>query len=267
MRWVGFGNARRKTLAMAVTAILVELACGAPARSEDPSPQGNPGAASRGAENLNAIPLPGWIADNSDAWTKDRAAYQESCATTEVRKEIEYLDKLNAYDHAFLKTTQSYVGEGATKRESLEMTGKLRNDIAMFDILSARLQALPPCVDAAASSAKAPVAETDAPVNATPSTAVAPENSKAPTAEGESGRLVINFDNRLAALTPSGIRAVNEAVARDRKGESVQITIEGCTAEAAKSSGSVCGRRLMSLKDILLDRGVRNPKRLLADYQ
>ena len=80
-------------------------------------------------------------------------------------------------------------------------------------------------------------------------------------------RLVIRFDNRVAALTPSGIRAFDQAVSAARSGRQIQIAVEGCEAKADFANGSPCARRLLSLKQMLAENGVRDPKRLLADIR
>jgi len=78
---------------------------------------------------------------------------------------------------------------------------------------------------------------------------------------------VIRFDNRVAALTPSGIRAFDQAVSAARSGRQIQIAVEGCEAKADFANGSPCARRLLSLKQMLAENGVRDPKRLLADIR
>jgi hypothetical protein len=77
-------------------------------------------------------------------------------------------------------------------------------------------------------------------------------------------RLVIRFDDRLAALTPSSIRAFTEAVADVKSGKPVQLAIEGCDANADFSSGAPCARRLRSIEHRLKQAGVQDPKRLFA---
>jgi hypothetical protein len=109
---------------------------------------------------------------------------------------------------------------------------------------------------AAATTPPAPVAP--------PSPAPAPPQTAAASST-ESDRLVIRFDDKVAALTPSGIRAFNEAVAAAKSGKSVQLTIEGCDANADFSRGSACAKRLYSLENRLAETGIKNPKRLFVD--
>jgi hypothetical protein len=91
----------------------------------------------------------------------------------------------------------------------------------------------------------------------------------APTAPAgdSSPRLIIRFDERVAALKPSGIRAFDEAVAALRGGKKVQIGIEGCDSGADFSDGSPCARRRSTLIAMLAGSGVRDPKRALADLR
>lgn len=81
-------------------------------------------------------------------------------------------------------------------------------------------------------------------------------------------RFTIRFDDRIAALTPGGIRSLDEAVTAIRAGEKVALAIEGCDAAADHSDGSPCARRTMSLRQLLAQRGVASPRRLIvADAQ
>jgi hypothetical protein len=81
-------------------------------------------------------------------------------------------------------------------------------------------------------------------------------------------RFTIRFDGRLAALTPSGIRALDEAVTAIQAGDKVKIAIEGCGGDADYIDGSACARRAMSLRQLLAQRGVASPRRfLVADVQ
>jgi hypothetical protein len=85
------------------------------------------------------------------------------------------------------------------------------------------------------------------------------------TEPAERDRIVIRFDNRVAALTPSGIRAFDGAVNALRAGKTVQIAIEGCEPGADFTNGSPCARRLATLKQMLADNGIRDAKKLLAE--
>jgi hypothetical protein len=77
-------------------------------------------------------------------------------------------------------------------------------------------------------------------------------------------RIAIRFDDRMPALTPSGIRAFNEAVNALRSGQSIELAIDGCDAGADFSNGSTCARRRWSLAEMLAAAGIRDTKRLLA---
>jgi len=267
MGWFGFAAARGGALAMVAAIVFVESVNVPVARSEDLPPGSSAPAANLKPEN--PIPLPGWIADHSDGWAKERLAYQQKCRTDEVKDEINYLNNLDTYDHQLIKMTQNYMTDGATKRDGLVMTSKLRNDIATIDILAARLQALPACAAAEAPPAIADADSTDPAANATTSNTVATTGGEAPPSAvlpNSPRRIMVRFDDRLPALTPLGRRAVEEVVAAVNKGEDVQLAIVGCEAEDVRLPGSVCYRRLASLTALLADRGVRNPKRLFTDY-
>jgi hypothetical protein len=181
--------------------------------------------------------------------------------------------------------------------------GTLRHDIGVIDALVAQLQLLPPCngspappatkaaaiapeptppaqtsaqsgteplPQAAAEPATTASAKTAEPAPPEPAAAAAstpPAQTAAapPASPAASDRLVIRFDDKVAALTPSGIRAFNEAVAGAKSGRPVQLAIEGCDASADFSRGSACARRLYSLENRLESAGVKNPRRLFAD--
>jgi hypothetical protein len=99
-----------------------------------------------------------------------------------------------------------------------------------------------------AATPSAPVA---APVTPPP-VAPAPETTQTAAATApplaDSDRLVIRFDDKVAALTPSGIRAFSQAITAAKSGKPVQLAIEGCDANADFSSGTPCARRLYSLE-------------------
>jgi hypothetical protein len=180
----------------------------------------------------------------------------------------------------------------------------LRRDIVVIDALVAQLQLLPPCAGSpappttkavaigrepmpSAQKASAPSAAAAPPQAAAeaattvstkgaepkgaepgpPPTAPAPEATQpaAPASPSESDRLVIRFDDKVAALTPSGIRAFNKAIAEAKSGKPVQLGIEGCDANADFSSGAPCARRLSSLENRLKEAGIKNPNRLFGD--
>jgi hypothetical protein len=250
-------NAQRGAIAALIA--LAGLAGMPVTRAETLSPLEKSPPSNSNSKNL--IPLPGWITDHSAQWTKDRAAYQKQCQTEEVKAEIDYLKNIDSHDHQLMIMTRTYANDSATKGDLLELTGKLRDDIATLDILAEQLRALPEC----------PAAEVNptAPASAvtTSDNAATPDNEASSTgAHPESARrIVVRFDDRLPALTPQSIRALDEAIAAMRKGERVQFAIEGCAAGAAKQTDSVCARRVSSLMGLLFARGVPNPKGLLAD--
>lgn len=69
----------------------------------------------------------------------------------------------------------------------------------------------------------------------------------------------IRFDDRLAALSPSGIRELEAAAAALRGGAKVEVEIDGCDATADFSDGSTCARREMSVAHLLAARGAMPP--------
>jgi hypothetical protein len=85
-----------------------------------------------------------------------------------------------------------------------------------------------------------------------------------PPANDGTTRLAIRFDDRLAALTPTGIRTLDRALDATFNGKKVLLTIEGCDADADFPSESVCTRRVKALIRLLAENGVRNPKTLIA---
>jgi len=128
------------------------------------------------------------------------------------------------------------------------------------------------------SEAAGPVAPVPVPAPAatppTPPTAaaspIALPSAPAPTAATASQadtpqRVVIQFDDRLPALTQAGIRAFRAAVDAARSGKKPEIAIEGCDAKANFSNGSQCARRRASLEALLAQNGVHDPKSLFAD--
>jgi opacity protein-like surface antigen len=86
------------------------------------------------------------------------------------------------------------------------------------------------------------------------SPAVAREGGSA----GSVARFTIRFDERLAALTPLGIRALDQAVGAIRAGQRVEIAIEGCGAD-----GPACARRAIAVRQLLAERGVSAPRRFV----
>jgi hypothetical protein len=68
------------------------------------------------------------------------------------------------------------------------------------------------------------------------------------------------------ALTPSGIRAFDQAVGAVRSGRMIEIAIEGCDAGGDFSNGSTCLRRVRSIARRLAENGVRDPQRLISEF-
>jgi len=113
----------------------------------------------------------------------------------------------------------------------------------------------PAAVTAAPASPIASAAAT--PLTAPPATHNAASTSSSRSADGGSlQRFTIRFDDHLAALTPSGSRAFDKAVALARAGQKVEIMIEGCELGADFSDGSPCARRSRSIKHLLIERGI-----------
>jgi hypothetical protein len=235
------------------------------------------------------LPPPGWIADHHDTWPQEHPVYLEVCREPAVVDEIRFMNRIIGHDEHLIEVTQSYLddmakahGDAATRRVELAMATleNLRGDIAAAENLARWLQGLPACpapasVTAAsggsAESVQAPspaAGSTEASGREAPSTPLATEAAPAGAASlpgpNMPDRLVIRFDDRVAALTPAGIRAFDQAVGAIRGGKTVQLAIGGCDVGADYSGGSLCARRLLSLKELLAQNGVRDTKRLLA---
>ena len=220
--------------------------------------------------------------------------FRAACESGDVVKEIRFLNKLIGYDEYLLSMPN------AAGADNPDAPPVLRRDIAIADALVAQLQQLPPCdaekpaMPVAASAASsmpappssrstvpkaAPVATeakappepapvaTEAKAPAEPAPAVAQPAALAPVVPppADSDRLVIRFDSKVAALTPSGARAFNKAIADAKNGKPVRLAIEGCDANADYSNGSHCARWLYSLENRLADAGVKNPRQLFVD--
>jgi hypothetical protein len=91
-----------------------------------------------------------------------------------------------------------------------------------------------------------------------------PAAERGPAPDGAQ-RLVIHFVENIPALTPSGVRALDQAVAALRAGKKVELAIDGCDAGADFSNGSPCARRRLTLRELLTANGVRDPTRALSD--
>jgi hypothetical protein len=283
----GLTSIFRVALAATATAAFVQLQP-EPASSDDTVKAGlnlelNPKLA-------RPLPPPGWISDHRDTWPQEHPVYKETCRKPAVVDEIRFMNRVVGYDIYLIKVTQSYIadavkmqGASAPQHADLAMATleSLRNDIAAADSLVNWLQWLPDCptgtpapptAASIASTEAAPVMTVSAPT--APSTAGTPSapstNNAIPIAVASapepkpSDQLVIRFDDRIAALTPSGVRSFDQAIEALRGGKKVQLAIEGCDPAADYSNGSSCARRLLSLKELLAQNGVRDVKRLLA---
>jgi hypothetical protein len=239
---------------------------------------------------IRDLPPPGWIGDHRETWVQQHPVYNATCENIEVIKEIRFLNRVIAYDEYLLSLPDSPdsanpIAARLAKVAKQTMTG-LRRDIVTADVLVVQLRLLPGCAaarPAAAMMASAMPTQPAQKASAALATAEpqpprgepappAKEANAAPasaieTAAAAPDRLVIRFDDKQAALTPSGIRAFNEAVAATRSGKKVQLAIEGCDAGADFSNGSACARRLASIERRLAANGVRDPKRLFADLR
>lgn len=256
------------------------------------------GAGSGSAQNPDLVvnplftrdmPVPGWIGDHRDAWVRAHPVYHASCQNAEVMAEIRFLNRVIAYDEYLLSlTTTSDPGNPTVDRlanVAKQSAASFRRDITTVDALVAQLRLLPGCDDNRAEKAAKvstlpaqPMRDTDAaPASDRPAAEPAPPAATAPSAETAPlpdaaettvrDRIVIRFDNRVAALTPSGIRAFDSAVNALRAGKTVQLAIDGCEPGADFSNGSPCARRLATLKQMLADNGIRNAKQLLAEIR
>ena len=247
------------------------------------------------------LPVPGWIANHREEWVRQHAVYRTTCASAEVVSEIRFLNRLIACDQYMLSLVDTPdPANPASSRMAVDARAtapNLRRDIDVADGLIAQLNRLPACgarsatasvtantpspaaeplpnentaeplapEPAAAHAASPPVPGSTTPEAAAPVPAAPPPTASGGPPSETAERLVIRFDHRLAALTPSGVRAFNEAVAAAHSGKNIQLAIEGCDAGADFSDGSLCARWLYSLKNRLEDAGVKNPKRLFTD--
>jgi hypothetical protein len=235
------------------------------------------------------MPVPGWIGDHRDAWIRAHPVYHSSCQNREVMAEIRFLNRVIAYDEYLLSLTTASDPDNPTMERlanvAKQSAASLRRDITTVDALVAELRLLPGCNDGAEKTAKVstlparpmrdttgpapgsphPAAEPAMPAATAPSAAISPPDTATDVAEP--GRIVIRFDNRVAALTPSGIRAFDGAVNALRAGKAVQFAIDGCEPGADFTNGSPCARRLATLKQMLAENGIRDVKRLLGEIR
>jgi len=225
-----------------------------------------------------ALPLPGWLADHSDEWVHEHPIYQARCLSPDATKEIQILNQLITRDEYLLslsnvRDANDPASDNVTPIARQSMPN-LRDDIRVADGLAAQLQLLPHCRQAPQAtvvklpSRPIPGASERAPAPADGSRPAAPSVPRAaavsPAPKDATDQLMIRFDGRAAALTPSGIRAFNKAVAAARAGETPKLTIEGCEAGADFTNGSPCARRLYSLEHRLKEAGVKDPRRLFS---
>jgi hypothetical protein len=256
------------------------------------------GAGSGFAQNSNLVvnpafardmPVPGWIGDHRDDWVRAHPVYHADCQNAAVMAEIRFLNRVIAYDEYLLSLTTTSDPSNPTvdrlANVAKQSAASFRRDITTVDALVAQLRLLPGCDDNRAGTAAKistlpaqPMRDTDTPpasdrpaAEPAPPAATAPSAGKAPSPDAaettERERIVIRFDNRLAALTPSGIRAFDTAVNSLRAGKTVQLAIDGCEPGADFTSGSPCARRLATLKQMLADNGIRNAKQLLVEIR
>jgi len=231
------------------------------------------------------LPPPGWLATHREQWVAQHPIYRATCESAEVVKEIRFLNRLIAYDEYMLSLATTPDPDNPSAKEVAQVarqsTELLRRDVLVGDALVAQLQLLPPCdtgtptqpVAASAMPPTLPTARDEAAPAPAPSPHAAPAEAKATPPPATSpgvisaappppDRLVIRFDDRVAALTPSGIHAFNQAVAAARAGKPVRLAIDGCETGADFARGSPCARRLYSLENRLEEAGVKNPERL-----
>jgi hypothetical protein len=139
----------------------------------------------------------------------------------------------------------------------------LRNDIAATDGLVAQLQGLPACSPAAGSTAAAA-----APAAPETSTATSPPTASAAAkpAPDTAQTVTLRFDDKVFGLTPLSIRAFNKTVDAIHDGAEVRLAIDGCDASADFSKDSPCAKRVASVKRLLAEKGITDPKRVLGDH-
>lgn len=225
------------------------------------------------------LPPPGWIVDRRADWVAEHPVYKAACRNAEVSGEIAFLNKVIGRDESLLvlaghpaQTDPALARMAILAQHDMEL---LRRDIAAISGLITQLQALPACGEAtAAAAATAPAvpraAEPKPPPAATEAVTPPPAAAQ-PAAAAQAGDapapLVIRFDDRVAALTPSGIRAFKAAVKAVHSGKAVQLMIDGCAGSADFSKDSPCARRLATLEHRLAEEGVKDPKSLFGDLR
>jgi hypothetical protein len=229
----------------------------------------------------------GWIAENVSSWVNDHAAYAAPCRTDDAAEELQYLERLavrdqDLHDVARAQLTHPVAEGNSTASRHTEIAAhaltKLDNDITAIDQLTVKLAYLPDC-DGAATAAVIP-APPPAPAVAAPPPEPAPPTpteaaavqSAAPAAAGggpvapprDEDVFVVRFDSEMRLhLTPTGVQTLRKAVAASEAGRNVRVAIEGCD-DPTLADRNYCARRLISLKQMLADEGIKNPGELVG---
>jgi hypothetical protein len=207
------------------------------------------------------LPPPGWLADRRADWVAHRPVYQSACQTPDVTREVEFLNRIVGRDENLLvlagnppQDNSALAREARLASQEMDM---LRNDIAATDGLVAQLQGLPPCSPAAAAPAAPETSTATSPPTAPAAAKPAPDTAQTVT---------LRFDDKVFGLTPLSIRAFNKAVDAIRDGTDMRLAIDGCDAGADFSKDSPCAKRLASVKRLLAEKGITDPKRVLGDH-
>ena len=212
------------------------------------------------------LPPPGSLADRHADWVGHHPVYQSTCRTADVAEEIEFLNRVVGRDENMLVLAGNPPQDNSPLAREAQLAHQemstLRNDIAASDGLVAQLQALPPCASAAAAAAATSAKEAAAPAAAAPKPSAAPPAKAA--APDAAQTVTLRYDEKVVALTPLSVRALDQAVEAIHAGNPVRVAIDGCGSGADFSVGAACGKRLRSLEALLVKNGIRNPKRLLA---
>ena len=98
------------------------------------------------------------------------------------------------------------------------------------------------------------------------STLAAEAPASAPIARSAAGGnvFVVRFDDKLTALTPTGLRALDAALRAAEGGRRIKIEIAGCEDRDSTPAGVDCAALARGLKWILAQRGVTHPGNLVA---
>lgn len=230
------------------------------------------------------LPPPGWLADRRVDWIAQHPVYQLTCQTSDVAREIEFLNRVVGRDENLLVLAGNPPQDNSALAREARLASQemdlLRNDIATADELVARLQGLLPCLTAAESTTAAatPAPETStapppiaaATPQAPPEASVTTPPTAAPTAAQAPSNavqtVILRFDDKVFGLTPLSIRAFNKAVEAIHNGTDVRLAVEGCDANADFSKDSLCAQRLASVKRLLAAKGITDLNRVLGDH-